>query len=619
MARSAAGRTPAHDATVSPRLRSRSDDHGNGAWVFSDRLRWAFVIWAVLSLPIVAVFAHFASTPSQYLAVFALLASGLYTTPALINTWLAARRSPTPDDCCWWLWLAALVLMYGVGCAMVVGACTRLRAPTELSALVIATIAVLLMTSIVLMVRARSGGRAMSIDLIESVISVIVVIAPAALLWGEEVLEAEAHWYALPAAIAIPCLVFGVYWAVLLVTRLRGDARPVGALGLTLALFGLVNAVAQTVQGVTGFALPSGPLLVLHALCMSLLSFIPLYVPAAISPGLDRLPPQSQVRAAWIPAALMLAGMPVLVAATLAVRHRYAWAPLYSLLVAAVLVALAALRQLAGMRETRRLYGQVARAAETRRELLAQVMQRNDDDRHRVAAQLHEQAVSAYATFVSFMQTSALVGAGTGAPMAGASALVRDELGKQAESLRQLMLAVQPLAADGRDQRPSRGLSAAIRAYVDSLYGDRRGPCLTVSVDETLVLDWTTEAIVLRIVQEAVSNVRRHSRASEVAVTIRADGAVVEVKVADDGGGFDVGATLFESGIEVMRSCAALADGSLVIDSVPGHGTRIIARLGSEQVEPEDDGAALVVRLRLVEEPAPPVPPVPRLASVDEP
>jgi len=468
----------------------------------------------------------------------------------------------------------------------------------------------------VLMVRARSGGRALSIDLIESLISVIVITAPAALLWGEAVLDAEARWYALPAAIAVPCMVFGVYWAVLLVTRLGSDAGPIGALGLALALLGLLNAVVQTTQGVTGFALPSGPVLVLHGLCMSLLCFIPLYVPAAVLPGLDGLPPQSQVRAAWVPAVLMLAGMPVLVAATLVVRHRYSWAPGYSLLVAAVLVALAALRQLAGMRETRRLYGQVERANDTRRELLAQVMQRNDDDRHRVAAQLHEQAVSAYATFVSFMQTSALVGAGTGAPMAGASVLVRDELGKQAESLRQLMLAVQPLAADRPDQRPARGLNAAIRAYMDSLYGDRRVPCLTVSVDESLVLDWSTETIVLRIVQEAVRNVRRHSRASQVVVSIRADGKVVEVRVADDGRGFDVGATLFESGIEVMRSCARLADGSLEIDSAPGRGARVIARLGSEPMAPEDEGEARVVRLRLVREQDAPAP---LLHSVEEP
>ena len=128
------------------------------------------------------------------------------------------------------------------------------------------------------------------------------------------------------------------------------------------------------------------------------------------------------------------------------------------------------------------------------------------------------------------------------------------------------MLAVQPLAADGCDQRPSRGLTAAIRAYVDSLYGDRRVPCLTVDVDGAPVLDWSTEAIVLH---RAGGREQRAApqRAPHVVVTIRADGAVVEVQVADDGRGFDVGATLFESGIEVMRSCAGLADGSLAIDS----------------------------------------------------
>ena len=109
---------------------------------------------------------------------------------------------------------------------------------------------------------------------------------------------------------------------------------------------------------------------------MSLLSFVPLYVPSTISPGLDRLPPASQVRASWIPAALMLAGVPVLLVTTLALHSRYPWAPVYSLVVLAVLVVLAALRQLATASETRRLYGEVERAAETRRELLAQLMQR---------------------------------------------------------------------------------------------------------------------------------------------------------------------------------------------------------------------------------------------------
>jgi hypothetical protein len=146
-----------------------------------------------------------------------------------------------------------------------------------------------------------------------------------------------------PSALATVSMVFGVYWAVLLLMRVRDESRShalVGRFGMVLALVGLTDAVGQTLQGVTGFALPNGPLLGLHALTMSLLLFIPLYVPGTISTGLDRLPPNAQVRGTWLPAALMLVGLPVLLATTLALRDRYPWAELYSLVVVAVLLVL---------------------------------------------------------------------------------------------------------------------------------------------------------------------------------------------------------------------------------------------------------------------------------------
>jgi signal transduction histidine kinase len=273
----------------------------------------------------------------------------------------------------------------------------------------------------------------------------------------------------------------------------------------------------------------------------------------------------------------MLMGLPILLLTTLTLRDRYPWAELYSLVVVAVLLVLGALRQLAAVRETRRLYHQVELAAATRRLLLAQMMERSDHDRHRVAAQLHEQAVSAYAAFVSFIQASTMAPSGADATVASASVLVRDELRDQAESLRQLMMAVQPLEVDRRN---AQSLSAPVHAYVDGLYGDRCAPTQVVRVDDDLVLDWSVETVVLRIVQEAVRNVWRHSRATSIEVSVQADEGVVEVVIADDGVGFDPGAVLFESGIAVMRSFAVLGQGTLAIDSAPGRGTRVTARLG---------------------------------------
>src|SRR6185503_19074676 len=105
---------------------------------------------------------------------------------------------------------------------------------------------------------------------------------------------------------------------------------------------------------------------------------------------------------------------PVLLVVTLALQDERPWATGFSLGVVAVLLVLAALRQLAAVRETQRIYTQVERAATDRRDLLVRMMRRSDDDRHRVAAQLHEQAISAYATFVSFLQATQRTATGSG-------------------------------------------------------------------------------------------------------------------------------------------------------------------------------------------------------------
>ncbi len=313
---------------------------------------------------------------------------------------------------------------------------------------------------------------------------------------------------------------------------------------------------------------------------------VPLYVPDTIGPGLDRLPPQDQVRGAWLPAVLVIAGLPNILLVAVAEREEQPAAPVYALAAVSTVLVLAMVRQLIAARETQRLYAEVARAAESRRELLAQLMQRTDEDRHRVAAQLHEQAVSAYASFVSFVQAHA-GGAVGGGGVGSASVQVRGDLRDQAESLRQLMLAVRPLEVD----RPrSTSLATPVRAYVDGLYRDRPPPALQVTVADDVVLDWTTETLVLRITQEAVRNVWRHSRAGRIDVEVRGDGPAVEVCVTDDGVGFAPEAVLFESGIAAMRGFAALGQGSLRIESRPGEGTRVVARLGDVPVPPATAG-----------------------------
>jgi signal transduction histidine kinase len=525
--------------------------------------------------------------------VFVLVASGAYTTPALVVTWLACRRSPASDRRHWMLWLVAELLVYLTGLSMAVGVLTGWRFGNAGGPVIVTLIGVCLTLGLVRLVRSRSRRRALSVNLVEWIMSTVMITAPAVLLWGEQILHSKDAWFTIPAALSTVGLVSGLYWAVLLFVR-QGDQRCVlETMGVALALLGVFDGAAQTAQGLSGFTLPGAPLIAAHGACMSLLLLVPLNARHRRVEAREDLPLQAQARGARLAALLVLAGLPILLLVTLALEDERRWATGFSLGVVATLLVLAALHQLAAVRETRRLYAQVERAAADRHDLLVRMMRRSDEDRHRVAAQLHEQAISAYATFVSFLQATQGAqgpqrslhrsGPGASGPGSDASNLVREDLARQAESLRQLMLAIRPIEID---RQRSESLHAPIQAYLDSLYGDNLAPQLDVTVDPALVLDWITETIVFRIVQEAVRNTWRHSHAGRLSVAICSADQAVEVRIRDDGVGFDPSANLFESGIAAMRSFAAVGDGSLRIESAPGEGTLVVARLGDGAPQP---------------------------------
>jgi signal transduction histidine kinase len=571
---------------------------------FSQKVRRIGVIYVCATLPLVVLAAVAVHGQTEYIKTWVYLGSGIYTTPALVVTWLALHRVARDNRWRWAVWFFGLVLTYSTGLGMLAGIATHSGTANSAGTPVVAVVVVLFVAVIIGLVRACSGRRALSVDLTEWVMSLVALAAPWALLWGDDIISSEHSWWTVPGALATLGTLSGCYWVVVLYVRLRPDRDPTQMvsvkLGLGLTVVGVINSVAQVAQGLSGFTLPSAPLVGLQGICMGGLLLVPLFLPAQISPGYHRLPPQAQVRGAGLAPVVALAALPVLLVVTLAERDQHDWAPMFSLAVVGLLLVLAVLRHLATVRETRRLYALVEKASDERRELLARVIQRMNDDRHAVAAQLHEQAMSAYATFVSFMTSSrSSVDNGASPAMASASNLLRDDLARQAESLRQLMLAIRPMAME----RPrSESLRAPIQAYLDSLYGDAPAPRLDVTLDDDLMLDWITETIVSRIVQEAIRNIWRHSSATLVTVSIQAAGDLVEIRVHDDGRGFDPEANLFESGIAAMRSFAAFGNGSLDVESSPGAGTTVVARLG-EPPPPRPEPAtktAKVPHLRLV-------------------
>jgi nitrate/nitrite-specific signal transduction histidine kinase len=91
------------------------------------------------------------------------------------------------------------------------------------------------------------------------------------------------------------------------------------------------------------------------------------------------------------------------------------------------------------------------------------------------------------------------------------------------------------------------------------------------------------EIQLLRILQEALANVRKHARATRVEVELAATGEAVELTIADNGTGFDSSALRRAGfprfGLATMRERAEAIGGRLTIDTAPGRGTRVVVSI----------------------------------------
>jgi PAS domain S-box-containing protein len=120
------------------------------------------------------------------------------------------------------------------------------------------------------------------------------------------------------------------------------------------------------------------------------------------------------------------------------------------------------------------------------------------------------------------------------------------------------------------------GLAPAID-WLAHTFTQRTGVPCHVSVDEDLELEEPYATAVFRIVQESLANVGKHARASEASVVIARTANAVTLEVRDNGQGFSTVAPRkpHSLGLMGLRERAHLLKGTVVLDSLPGKGTRV--------------------------------------------
>jgi signal transduction histidine kinase len=218
-----------------------------------------------------------------------------------------------------------------------------------------------------------------------------------------------------------------------------------------------------------------------------------------------------------------------------------------------------------------------------RRKLLDRTMRSAEEERSRLAAELHDGPIQRL-TALGYTLDEARITLEIGNLHHGLDVLgaAHHVLATEIGELRRLMSALRPPVLD------QRGLVLALRDLIDA-FQRQTGIACTLMGTRDVRLDPDRETVLYRVVQEALTNVAKHSGASRVTVYLRADEGQVETRVSDDGIGFDslqAGELTNRGhyGLAGMRERVELAGGSYRLISAPGYGTVVLARVPYQRV-----------------------------------
>jgi two-component system sensor histidine kinase UhpB len=212
------------------------------------------------------------------------------------------------------------------------------------------------------------------------------------------------------------------------------------------------------------------------------------------------------------------------------------------------------------------------------RALSSQIIKAQEEERLRISRELHDETAQALASLLVRQRVAERSpdAESLQRTMADLRVLTSEAL----EGVRRMALELRPTMLDDL------GLVAAVEAFARQ-FSHRTG----IPVDVRMTrrperLPPEVELVAFRVIQEALSNVARHSGASRAEVRLGAGPTILVISVEDDGSGFQLETALDSRrrslGLFGMHERAALVGGRLSLDSGPGRGTRVRLEIPTE-------------------------------------
>lgn len=235
---------------------------------------------------------------------------------------------------------------------------------------------------------------------------------------------------------------------------------------------------------------------------------------------------------------------------------------------------------------------EVRRTEEVLRALTQRVVQVQEDERGRVALELHDGITQMLCGILFRSQALVASLSAQDGPAKSEAMKLRDLAGKTAEEVERVSHNLRPSVLD------QLGLVAALRD-AGTEFTERTGVCVKLACAPLIArLPADTELTLYRILQEALRNVEKHAQARQVTVGLTQPGVFVQLVIQDDGVGFDPEHYPAKRngkgglGLLSMSERASYVGGALKLKSVRRAGTEIEVRI---PLSPGAMAAAIIV------------------------
>jgi len=217
---------------------------------------------------------------------------------------------------------------------------------------------------------------------------------------------------------------------------------------------------------------------------------------------------------------------------------------------------------------------ETTREENDRRQFVIKEMEASEDERQRIARELHDGIGQTLTALLMNMDASIalLSQPGRKAQAQGQMEKSREVAASILQDIRRVILALRPTALDDL------GLFPAIDGYARRVLGEAgiEATCRRGGSNDRIPS--VVENALFRVLQEAINNVARHSHARQCRLTLSTNEGTVSAIIEDDGVGFDTngGSNSYDHfGLTGMRERVRVLGGSLQLRSRPGSGTRL--------------------------------------------